>query len=164
MDNFDKGRKVCCKVHYITRAQQQLRWATVATIDMGRKEGDCCALSRELGPRLVQCGLGRRLLPYQVASSSIQPFGTLNMGQKLGGVAMPSFLGVYLGPHPSQIMSPWPMAYLHTKCHLSPSSRLATGNIGRKLEDYAPLGEGEKGHRLTQCRVGPDVLPYQIAS
>ena len=25
----------------------------------------------ELGPRLTQCGLGRGLLPYQVASSSI---------------------------------------------------------------------------------------------
>jgi len=28
----------------IITAQQQLRWATVATIDMGRKEGEgCCA-------------------------------------------------------------------------------------------------------------------------
>jgi len=26
----------------LTRAQQYLRWATVATIDMGQKEGDCC--------------------------------------------------------------------------------------------------------------------------
>ena len=26
-----------------TRAQQLLRWATVATIGMGRKEGGCCA-------------------------------------------------------------------------------------------------------------------------
>ena len=46
-----------------------------ATIDMGRKEGGCCAsFAGELGPRLTQCGLGRSLLPYQVASSSIQPF------------------------------------------------------------------------------------------
>jgi len=28
----------------------------------------------ELGPHLTQCGLGRGLSPYQVASSSIQPF------------------------------------------------------------------------------------------
>ena len=26
--------------------KSSLRWATVATIDMGRKEGNCCALSR----------------------------------------------------------------------------------------------------------------------
>ena len=31
-------------------------------------------LLRELGPRLVQCGLGRGLLPYPAASSSIQPY------------------------------------------------------------------------------------------
>ena len=30
---------------------------------------------RELGPHLTQCGLGRGLPPYQVASWSIQPFG-----------------------------------------------------------------------------------------
>ena len=30
---------------------------------------------RELRPRIVQCGLGRGLLPFQAASSSIQPFG-----------------------------------------------------------------------------------------
>ena len=52
------------KVHY-TRAQQKLRWATVATIDMGHKMGVAVPLSRgELGPRLKQCGLGRGLLPY----------------------------------------------------------------------------------------------------
>ena len=41
-------------------------------------------LSRELGPRLIQCGLGRGLLPYQVASSSIQPFGHNRHGPKIG--------------------------------------------------------------------------------
>ena len=110
-----------------------------------KRGGLLCLFRGELGPRLAQCCLGRRLLPYQVASSSIQPFGTLNMGQKLGGVAMPSFLGVYLGPHPSQIMSPWPMAYLHTKCHLSPSSRLTTTDIGRKLGGLCPFRGGEAG-------------------
>ena len=32
-------------------------------------------LGGELGPHLTQCGLGRGLPPYQVASWSIQPFG-----------------------------------------------------------------------------------------
>jgi len=98
-----------------------MRWATVATTDMGRKEGGgCCApfaescreavkhnvawaevyfctkwhlhpssrfatidMNRKLGavPLLVEMRphltrrLGRRLPKYQVASSSIQPFG-----------------------------------------------------------------------------------------
>jgi len=34
----------------ILRAQQQLRWATVDTTAMGRKEGAAGPLSRELGP------------------------------------------------------------------------------------------------------------------
>ena len=38
----------------------------------------------ELGPRLTQCGLSRGLLPYQVASSSIQPFGHSRYGPKIG--------------------------------------------------------------------------------
>ena len=51
-------------------------------------------LSRELGLRLLQCGLGRGLLPYQAASSSIQPFGHIRHGPKLGGVGVPFYLGV----------------------------------------------------------------------
>ena len=47
----------------------------MTTIDMGRKRGGAAVpLLRKLGPRLVQRGLGRGLLPYQAASSSIQPF------------------------------------------------------------------------------------------
>jgi len=83
-----------------TRAQRYLRWATVATIDMSRKEGrGCCApFAGKLGPRLTQCGLGRGLLPYQVASSSIRPFGHNRHGLKIvwglcpfsGGTGSPS--------------------------------------------------------------------------
>jgi len=53
---------------------------------MGRKEGAAVPLSwGELGPRLTQCGLGRGPLPYQVASSSIQPIGNNRHGPKTGG-------------------------------------------------------------------------------
>jgi len=53
---------------------------------MDRKEGGgCCApFEGELGPRLIQCGLGRGLLPYQVAFSFIQPFGHNRHGSKTG--------------------------------------------------------------------------------
>ena len=42
---------------------------------MGLKEGVLCPFHGALGSRLIQCGLCRGQLPYQVASSSIQPFG-----------------------------------------------------------------------------------------
>jgi len=53
----------------------------VATIDMGLKEGDTVRLSRSAGKTcLIQCGLRGGLIPYQVASSSIQPFGHNSVG------------------------------------------------------------------------------------
>ena len=56
------------------------------------------------GPCLIQCGLGQALLPYQVASSSIQPFGQKDMGWKLRGCA-PSRGGAVT---PSDTTSPGP--------------------------------------------------------
>jgi len=49
----------------------------LATIDMGWKVGmGCCGDARSsLGHQLTQCGLGRGLPLYQVASWSSQPFG-----------------------------------------------------------------------------------------
>jgi len=49
----------------------------LAATNMGQKlgQGLCPIFWRgELGPHLAQCGLGRGLRPYQVASWSIQPF------------------------------------------------------------------------------------------
>ena len=51
----------------------------------GIAEHICSAhFAGELGPRLTQCGLSRDLLSCQVASSSIQPFGQIDMNRKLG--------------------------------------------------------------------------------
>ena len=61
---------------------------------------------RELGPRLTQCGLGWGLLPYEVASLSIQPFGHNRHGRKLG--VPPGFGGEGAGS-PSNTMWPGPM-------------------------------------------------------
>ena len=60
------------------------------------KMGVLCPFRAELGSRLIQCGLGRGLLPYQVMSLSIQPFGHNKHGPKLVGV--PSVLGVAGSP------------------------------------------------------------------
>jgi len=43
----------------------------------------------KLGPHLTQCRLGQGLPPYKVASSSIMPFSTTDIGQKLGRDAVP---------------------------------------------------------------------------
>jgi len=75
----------------VTRTQRQLRWATVATIDMGRKEEGAavlCPFRGELGPHLTQCGLGQDVLPYQVAFSSIQPFRHNRHEPKTGAVPL----------------------------------------------------------------------------
>ena len=74
----------------------------LATIeDMGRKLGAVSLFWRgEMGPHLTQCGLGRCLYPYQVASWSIQPFGHNRHGPKSGGL-FPFGKGE-LGPHLTQ--------------------------------------------------------------
>jgi len=54
------------------------------------------------------------------------------MGQKLGGVGVPFFL-VVAAWVPIEHKVAWAEAYLHTKWHHSPLSRLATTDIGRKL-------------------------------
>jgi len=63
----------------------------------------------------------------------------------------------------------WAEAYLHTKWHLEPSSRLATIDTSRKVgELMCPLfGTRELGPHLTQRRRvgrGLGLHPYQVAS
>jgi len=71
-----------------------------------RRGGLLCPFRRDLGPRLIQCGLGRGLLPYQVASSSIQPFGHNRHGPKIGWGWVCTFLEV--AGFPSNTKSPGP--------------------------------------------------------
>ena len=55
--------------------------------------------------------------------------------------------------------------YLHAKCHLDPSSRLAIINMGRKLGAMPPFWEGGLGgHHLAQCRLGRGLPPCQVPS
>ena len=55
--------------------------ATVATIDMGLRGGSAVPLSRSAGnPSNTMWSERRSILPYQVASSSIQPFGHNSVG------------------------------------------------------------------------------------
>jgi len=93
------------------------------------RAGAAVPLSRGAGtPSNTMC-LGRGLLPYQVASSSIQPFGHNRHGPKIGW-----------GGCEYKVV--WDEAYLHTKWHLSPSSRLDRIDVGRKLGAPPLFGEG----------------------
>jgi len=119
----------------------------LATIDMGRKEGEVlCPFRGELDPHLTQCGLGQGLLPYQVASSSIEPFGHNVHGPKLGG-DVPFFWGG--AGSPSNTKSPGPR---HTSI---PSGILVHPAVWpqRTLTENWGLGEGKLGPHLTQCRI-----------
>ena len=72
----------------------------LATIGMGRKWGGAAVRAGSpLGPHLTQCGLGRGLPLYQVASWSIQPFGhncknvrLLRIGIRLRAIFIPSLV------------------------------------------------------------------------
>jgi len=48
----------------------------------------------------------------------------------------------------------WAEAYLRTKWHLDPASRLATTVMGRKIGGCGPLGRTELGPHLRQCGLG----------
>jgi len=121
---------------------------------MDRKEGAAVPLSRESWvpvTRLTQCGHGRGLLPYQVASSSIQPFGHNKHRPKTGAVPL---LGG--AATPSNTTSPWPRFTSVPMRHLDSSSRLATIDIGQKLGMGAvPFFPGGAGSTSNSKSPGP---------
>jgi len=57
----------------------------------------------------------------------------------------------------------WAEAYLRTKWHLDPCSRLGIIDMGRKFgRGFCSLfGEGELGPHPTQCRLGRGLSSYQ---
>ena len=95
-----------------------------------RGRGCYASFAGELSYRLTQCGLGRGPFLYQVASSSIQPFGHDKREPKIGSGGCAIFSEGSLVPIEHKVA--WAEAYRHTKCQLSPSSRLAITDIGRK--------------------------------
>jgi len=82
------------------------------------------------------------------------------MGQKLGAVPL-------LGSGscvPIKRNVAWIEAYLHTKWHRDPSTRLGTIDMGRKLGGSAPLGERDLGPHLTHCDQGQGLPARQVLS
>ena len=108
---------------------------------MGRKVGGrgLCPLLGEAESPSTQCGLGRNLPSYQVASWSIQPFGHSRHGLKIWG-SMPLFGGEELGPHVRQCslgqgLPPYQVASWSFQS-------LGHNRYGPKIGGCAPLGEG----------------------
>jgi len=127
-----------------------------------KRGGAAVPLSRELGPRLVQCGMGRGLLPYQAASSSIQPFGYNRHGPKLGRGGCAFFSGggwVHIKHNVA-----WAEAYLHTKWHVDASSRLATIKMAENWGALPPFWRGELCPHLAQCGLDQGLPPRQVPS
>jgi len=79
----------------------------LATINIGRREGAAVPIfgGGRAGPHQTQCGLGRDLPPYQVASWSSSHFVTIDMGWKVGRGAVPLSRGA---ESPFNTMSPGP--------------------------------------------------------
>jgi len=143
-----------------------MRWATVGHNRhvMGRKErgpfrGGAGNMSwagkrgghfvGELGPHLTQHGLRRGLSPYQVASSSIQPFNHDRHGPKIrgctpfsGGAGSPS---TQCGPGPRLTSVPSGI-FIHPAVW---PQQTWTENWG-----LCPVGGRGLSPHLTQCRLG----------
>ena len=68
-------------------------------------------------------------------------------------------------PRPSRRCVAWAEVYLRTKWHLDPSSRLATIDMGQKLDrGVVPFFLWELGPHRTQSHLGRGLPPYQVAS
>jgi len=103
--------------------------------------------------RLTQCGLGRGLLPYEVASSSIHPLGHNRHGPKTGGCAP---LRGAANTTTSNTTLPGPRFTSVPSGHLDSPSRLATIDIGRKLDGgYALFFCGGTGSPSNTKSPGP---------
>jgi len=110
---------------------------------------------------VLHCGLGQGLLPYQVASSSIQPFGHNRREPKIGGCA--PFRGE-LQPHLTQRhlgrgLPPYQVASWST-------IRLATIKIGQKLGALALFWfwGGSRVPHLAQCGLDQAPPSCQVSS
>jgi len=88
---------------------------------------------------------------------------TIDMGQKVGAAVGPGPLSVGGARSPYNTVA-WAEAYVRTKWHLDPTSRLAITCICRKWGSVPPffLGGGLQDPCLTQCGLG--LPPYQVAS
>jgi len=121
-------------------------------LDMAEKRGLLCPFLGELGPRLIHWGLGRGLLPYQVASSSIQPFGHNRHGPTIGWEwVCPLFWGRGSWD-PIEHKVAWAEAYPILSAILVHPAVWPQWTLAENW-GLCPFRRGELGPHLTQCRI-----------
>jgi len=131
----------------------------LATIDMGRKEGGCCALFRgELAPsNTMSPGPRPTSTPSGILMhAAVWPQYMGQNGSKLGVLCPPFFWGGERGPHLTQCRLRWGLPPYQVACW--PQQTWAE-NGGRSC---APFEEGELGPHLTQCGRGRGLLPFHL--
>jgi len=145
-----------------TRAQKLLRWATMPEQSGPKSAGEGAAVPLSMGKgaasptstlACVEAYLRTMWYPDPQQTSD----------KEWGGAAV--LLSVWweeLRPHVTNVA--WAEAYLCTKLHLDPSSRLATTDMGQKLGEGLCPFRRELGPHLTQCGLGRDLAPYRVAS
>ena len=112
----------------------------------------------ELSPRPT-CGQGRRL--YQVVSSSIQPFGHIRHGTKIGGWA--PFVGGGGAGSPSNTMSPGPRPTSIPSGLLIHPAIWPQRTWAENWGELCPLFAGAGSH-LAQCGLDRGPPPRQVPS
>jgi len=122
-----------------------------------KRGGAAMLLSRELEPRLTQWALDRGLLPDQVASSSIQPFGHNRHRLKIGWGRCAFFLGV--AGSPSNTKSPGPRPTSTQSGILVDPAVWPQRTLDQNCEDVPLYGRGAGSHRVSR-----GLPPYQVAS
>jgi len=124
-----------------------------------KRWGLLCPFRAELGPRLIQCGLGRGLLPHQVASSSIQSFGHNGHWTKIGGLC--PFRGGKAAS-PSNTKSP---GLRPTSIPSGILMHPAVWRHGPKIRGVCPIfGGRELRPHLVQCGLDQGPPPCQLPS
>ena len=122
-----------------------------------KRGGLLCPFRGQLGPHLTQCGLGQGLPLYQILHLANR-LATIDMGQNLGGVGVPFFLGLAGSPSNTKLPGTRPTSI--------PSGIQPFGHNGHwpKIGGCVPLGEGELGPHLVQCGLDQGPPPCQVPS
>ena len=144
-----------------------MRWATVATIDMGQKEGAAVPLSRVGGAGSLSNTMSTRLRPTSVPSGILMHTAAWPQSTwaENWGLCQPlPRFGEQLGPHLSQCdlgrglppyeVAPW--------CIQPP---FGYNRNGPKIGVCVPFfGKGKLGPHLAKCGLDQGPPPYEVPS
>ena len=130
----------------------------------GPKRGGCCApFAESWDPVYTMCSMAWAEVYFRT-KWRLYPFSrlaTIDMGQKLGGVVMPFFLGVAGSISNTESHGPRPTS-MPTGILVHPAVWQQRTSAENKI--LCPFRGAELGPHLTQCRVGRRLPPHHAAS